>query len=280
MKQKRAVAINDISCMGKCSLTVALPIISSLGIETLVVPTAVLSAHTAFENFTFFDLTDQIDKIRRHWQELGESFDCIYSGYLGSFRQIELVSSFADTFRSPSTPVIVDPVMGDNGRLYPNFDSEFASAMAKLCSKADIITPNLTEAAFLLGKEYVGSGYGEAYIKNLLKELCSLGCKKALITGVSFADEHLGVACYDKEADEYTYCSTKKLSHMFHGTGDVFASSFVAAFVKGKSFTEAAQIAADFTSDCIKATIDDKENHWYGVKFENCLADFAAKYSK
>lgn len=280
MKQKRTVAINDISCMGKCSLTVALPIISSLGIETVVLPTAVLSAHTAFEGFTFCDLTDEFTPVTEHWKSRGEQFDCIYSGYLGSQRQIDLVGRFIDDFKTDSTKVIIDPVLGDHGRLYKNFTQDFADSMAKLCARADVITPNLTEASFMLGTEYIGDGYTEEYIKDLLIKLSSLGAKKIILTGISFDDKRLGVACYDSLTKEYTYYAGQRIESMFHGTGDVWASSFTAAFVKGYEFEEAARIATDFTVQCIKATIDDKENHWYGVKFENCLADFCIKYAK
>lgn len=280
MKQKRTVAINDISCMGKCSLTVALPIISSLGIETVVLPTAVLSAHTAFEGFTFCDLTGEFTPVTEHWKSRGERFDCIYSGYLGSQRQIDLVGKFIDDFKAEDTKVIIDPVLGDHGKLYKNFTRDFADSMAKLCRKADVITPNLTEASYMLRTEYIGDGYSEEYIKDLLIKLSSLGAKKIILTGVSFDDKRLGVACYDSDTKEYTYYAGERIESMFHGTGDVWASSFTAAFVKGYEFTEAARIATDFTVQCIKATIDDKDNHWYGVKFENCLADFCIKYAK
>ncbi len=280
MKQKRAVAINDISCMGKCSLTVALPIISSLGIETVVLPTAVLSSHTAFEGFTFCDLTQEFTPITEHWKQRGEAFDCIYSGYLGSLHQIELVEHFIRDFKSDGTTVIIDPVLGDHGRLYTNFTQDFAKSMAKLCAHADVITPNLTEAAFLLGREYVGEGYTREYIKDLLRSLSDLGAKKVVLTGVSFEEGCLGIACYDSLTDSYAYYASEKIDSVFHGTGDVWASSFTAAYVKGFEFTRAAEIATDFTADCIKATVDDKERHWYGVKFENCLADFCIKYAK
>ncbi len=280
MKQKRTVAINDISCMGKCSLTVALPIISSLGIETVVLPTAVLSAHTAFEGFTFCDLTDEFTPVTEHWKKRGEQFDCIYSGYLGSKRQIDLVGRFIDDFKGEDTKVIIDPVLGDHGILYKNFTEDFAQSMAKLCQKADVITPNLTEASYMLKREYIGEGYTEEYIKELLMDLATLGAKKIILTGISFDEKRLGVACYDSLTKEYTYYAGERIESMFHGTGDVWASSFTAAFVKGYEFSKAAKIATDFTVKCIKATIDDKENHWYGVKFENCLADFCNKYAK
>ncbi len=273
MKLKRAVAINDISCIGKCSLTVALPIISALGIECAVLPTAVLSAHTAFDGFTFCDLTSQIKPVSEHWSKRGEEFDTIYSGYLGSLTQIELVADFIKTFKGDDTKVIIDPVLGDHGRLYANFTEDFPKEMRKLCKMADVITPNLTEASLLLSREYVGEGYTEDYIKELLWELASLGPKKIVLTGVSFDEKRLGVACYDCEKGEYTYYPGERIESMFHGTGDVWASTFAGAYTKGYEFTKAAQLATDFTVKCIKATLDDKENHWYGVKFELCLKD-------
>lgn len=279
MKLKRAVAINDISCIGKCSLTVALPVISSLGVECAVLPTALLSAHTAFEGFRFCDLTHQIKPIADHWSERGEQFDTIYSGYLGSIEQIELVADFIKRFKGEDTAVIIDPVLGDHGRLYTNFTDKFPKEMRKLCSMADVITPNLTEAAFLTGREYVGEGYSEQYIKELLCELSSLGAKKVILTGISYDEKRLGVACYDSITGEYTYYPGERIESMFHGTGDVWASSFVAAYTKGYSFEKSAQIATDFTVKCIKATIDDKENHWYGVKFEKCLPEFCREYA-
>lgn len=271
MKMKRAVAINDISCLGKCSLTVALPIISALGVEAVVLPTAMLSTHTAFEGFTFCDLTDQMEPVSRHWQERNEHFDCIYSGYLGSIKQISLVEDFIDTFKNSDTAVIVDPVLGDNGMLYKNFTVDFAKEMAKLCSKADVITPNLTEAAYLLGRDYVGEGYSEEYIRETLRALSALGAEKVVLTGVSYDKKSLGVATYDSASGEYGYIKSDKINSMFHGTGDVWASTFAGAFTKGMSFADAVKVATEFTVEAIKATLDDKDEHWYGVKFESCL---------
>ncbi len=279
MKQKRAVAINDISCMGKCSLTVALPIISAMGIETVVLPTAVLSTHTAFEGFTFCDLTEEIGKTQRHWESLNAHFDCIYSGYLGSFTQISLVEKFIESFKAEDTLVVIDPVLGDNGQLYKNFTVEFAAQMAKLCAKADVITPNLTEAAYLLNRSYIGDGYTEEDIKELLIELSKLGAKKVVLTGISFDRKRLGVAMYDSLTGEYSYYKNERISSMFHGTGDVWASTFTGALVRGYDFEKSAQIATDFTVDCIKATLDDKEEHWYGVKFEQCLPSLVKEYA-
>ena len=178
---KRIMTIQDISCVGKCSLTVALPIISAAGVEAGVLPTAVLSTHTAFPKFTFCDLTDEISPISKTFRELDIDFDAIYTGYLGSFRQLELVEEFIDTFGKDAT-VVIDPVMADHGKLYHGFTPEFAAAMAKLCGKADIIIPNITEAAFMLDIPY-NPDYDEEYIRAILKKLTGLGCPVAALTG-------------------------------------------------------------------------------------------------
>lgn len=268
---KRVVTIQDISCFGKCSLTVALPIISAMGVEAAILPTAVLSTHTGgFKNFTFRDLSEDIPKIFNHWKEENINFDAIYTGYLGSFEQIDQMKDFIDK-RPSGTLAFVDPAMADNGKLYTGFTPEFARHMGTLCAKADIIVPNLTEASFMLGIDYVESGYDKAYIEDVLKKLTALGAKKAVLTGVSFNDKELGFAMYDSETDEFAYYFNEKIDAKFHGTGDIFSSTCVGALMRGKTLYEALQIAADYTVECIKITMPDKENHWYGVKFEEAV---------
>ena len=171
---KRILIIQDISCVGKCSLTVALPIISAFGVEASVLPTAVLSTHTAFKGFTFRDLTCDMQDICNHWKEQNIEFDALYTGYLGSFEQLEIVNNIFNDFKNNDNFILVDPVMGDNGKLYPGFDQKFADAMAKLCKNADIIVPNLTEASFMLHEDYISNGYNEEYVKYLLKKLWQL----------------------------------------------------------------------------------------------------------
>ena len=270
---KRVLSVQDISCVGKCSLTVALPIISAMGVETAVVPTAVLSTHTAFKNFTFHDLTNQIEPIAQHWKQEKIGFDAIYTGYLGSFEQIRLVTDFIRDFRTPENVVFVDPAMADNGKLYPGFDQEFADCMATLCGHADVIVPNLSEAAFMLHKPYLAAGeYNEQDIRDLLKDLTGLGAKIAVLTGVSLEKGKLGVMGYDSVRDEYFSYYTKHLPVSFHGTGDVFASTCVGAIALEKPLLEALSIAADYTVDCIQKTVDDPKPNWYGVNFEQALA--------
>ncbi|MBQ4269969.1 MAG: pyridoxamine kinase [Clostridia bacterium] len=267
---KRIVTIQDISCVGKCSLTVALPIISAMGIEAAVVPTAVLSTHTAFKGFTFRDLTSDIKPIANHWKQENIDFDAIYTGYLGSFEQLNIVSEFFDDFDTEENLIIVDPVMGDFGKLYPGFTQEFANKMAELCSKADIIVPNMTEASFMLGIEYKES-YDEAYAKEILKRLCEKGAKKSVLTGINYEDGEIGIMCYDKEKGTYFTYFREKVNATYHGTGDVFASTLTGALVRGFSLEESLQIAVDYTVECIKATKEDSQSRWYGVNFEETI---------
>ena len=266
---KRIITIQDISCVGKCSLTVALPIISAAGVEAGVIPTAVLSTHTAFPKFTFCDLTDEIQKISDTFEELSIDFDAVYTGYLGSFEQLDLVDKFFDRF-GDKAQIVIDPVMADNGQLYKGFTPEFARAMAKLCSKADLILPNLTEASFMLGIPYNPS-YDEAYVRDVLKKLTDLGAKRAALTGVSFSDDKIGVYLYDSEKDEYYSYFNEKLPAAFHGTGDIYASATVGAMMRGFSVAEALSIAVDFTLVTMKKTLADKDHRFYGVNFEEAL---------
>ena len=266
---KRIITIQDISCVGKCSLTVALPIISAAGVEAGVIPTAVLSTHTMFPKFTFCDLTDEIDKISDTFFDLGIDFDAVYTGYLGSFRQLSLVSDFIDRFGGKAK-VVIDPVMADNGQLYKGFTPEFAASMAKLCAKADLVVPNLTEASFMLGIPY-NPDYDEDYIKEILKKLTELGAKSAALTGISFKDDEIGVYYYDGESGEYYSYFNEKLPVSFHGTGDIYASATVGAMMRGFSVPEALSIAVDFTLLTMKKTLADKDHRFYGVNFEEAL---------
>lgn len=268
---KRILSIQDISCVGKCSLTVALPIISSFGIEAAILPTATLSTHTAFKGFTFHDLTNDISPICRHWKEQNIDFDGIYTGYLGSGEQIDLV---LDIFRDFGEGKLkfVDPAMGDNGKLYTGFDEAFAKNMARLCACADIIVPNLTEACFMLGKPYVASGYSKEYIEDMLVSLTELGCPRAVLTGVGFAEDELGCYGYDSITGEFFFDTNPKISQSFHGTGDIFASVCFSSIINGKSLEESCAVAADFVCDSMNATLTDEKPIWYGVHFEKILA--------
>lgn len=271
MEEKKILTIQDISCVGQCSLTVALPVLSAMGIETAILPSAILSTHTGgFQGYTFHDLTDDIPAIKEHWKKENIRFDAFYTGYVGSVKQLEYISQIMDELQKPNSLIVIDPVMGDKGKLYPGFEPSFAKEMAKMCKKADVIVPNLTEAAFMLDEEYIELNHTEEYIERILKKLLALGCKNALLTGVNLEPGKLGIACINGETRKIHYYFRELIDGMFHGTGDVFASSFAGAIVRGKSVEEAGKIAVDFTVDAIQKTIDDK-NHWYGVKFELAL---------
>ena len=267
---KRVVSIQDISCLGRCSLTVALPVISAMGVECAIVPTAVLSTHTAFPGFTCKDLTDQLTPIARHWRSQGVTFDAISTGYIASAPQARQVLDFVASIRSPETLLVVDPAMADNGALYKGFTPEFARAMgAVVCSKADIIDPNITEAAFMLGAEYKEDGsYDEDYVRELLQGLVALGPKKAVLTGVSLEPGSCGVYGLDGKTGQYFSYFNELVDARFHGTGDVFSSTTVGALLNGLELDEALAVAADYTVACIKATISQPDHNWYGVDFE------------
>ncbi len=269
MSYPKILTIQDISCVGQCSLTVALPIISACGIETCVLPSAVLSTHTAgFSGYTFRDLTDDMPAICEHWQKENIFFDAVYTGYLGSTKQIAHVQSIFRTVKKSSGLSIVDPAMADNGKLYPGFDLSFVAAMRSLCAEADYIVPNITEAALLAELPYQ-THYDRAYIDLLLKNLTALGCKNIILTGVSYAPERTGIVVFENGV--YAYYEHELLPNSCHGTGDIYASAFVGALVRGKRAYDAAAIAANYTMDCIRATAK-LENHWYGAAFEPVLS--------
>jgi pyridoxine kinase len=276
-RQHRALAIHDISCFGRCSLTVALPILSAAGVETAVLPTAVLSTHTGgFSGYTYRDLTEDVNPIAEHWTSLGLEFDAIYTGYLGSFEQIEIVSSLFDRFGGENTLIVVDPVMADNGVLYAGFPSDFPDGMRKLCAKADVIVPNLTEAAFLLGREYHESPHTQQEIEELLRALADLGPRKVVLTGVSHDARSLGAASYDANADKVEYAFSTRIPMMYHGTGDVFASALTAALIEGVNLSGATRVAVDFTVAALSRTRESGTDNRFGVDFEHGLAGFSA----
>lgn len=267
---KKILTIQDVSCVGQCSLTVALPILSACGHETAILPSAVLSTHTAgFSGYTFRDLTKDIEGIRAHWVKENIKFDAIYTGYLGSTEQIDLVKSIISTCSRENAKIVVDPAMADNGKLYPGFDEKYVSAMKSLVAVSDYVVPNITEACMLTGVEYK-TEYSEEYIADLVAKLLSLGAKNVILTGVSYKANKTGVVVVDNGRDYYY--EHDKLENSCHGTGDIYASAFVGALLRDKSAYESAKIAADYTVSCIKetATLD---NHWYGAAFEPVLGE-------
>ena len=271
MSYKKILTIQDISCVGQCSLTVALPILSAAGFETCILPSAVLSTHTAgFSGFTVRDLTEDIPAIAAHWEKEQIAFDAVYTGYLGSTEQIVYVKDIIARLSVPGSVSIVDPAMADNGKLYPAFDAEYVEAMKGLAFSADIILPNITEACFLTGTEY-REEYDEAWIAALLAKLRAAGAKTVVLTGVGYREGHTGVVVLDGEKQDYY--EHRKIAQGCHGTGDVYASAFVGALLRGRSSYDAARIAADYTLRCMELTLPDP-NHWYGVKFELALPDY------
>jgi len=268
-KQKRVVAIHDISGFGKCSLTVALPIISATGIETTVMPTAVLSTHTGgFTGFTYRDLTEDLRPIAAHWQSLDLQFDAIYSGFLGSFEQIAIVKDFVRDFRKNGGIFIADPAMADNGVMYSIFDMPFAKEMAGLCAMADLVVPNFTEAAFMLGEDFVAGPYTKEYVEGLLHRLSDMGPAKVVLTGVYFNESELGAASYDRETGEISCAFSATIDGYFHGTGDVYASALTGAYLNGCTLAEAAEIAVRFTHGSILRTKEAGTDIRFGVNFE------------
>ena len=266
-RYSRILTMQDISCVGQCSMTVALPILSACGQEVCVLPTAVLSSHTGgFRNPTVRNLCEDIPAVCGHWQREGIDFDYIYTGYLGSIREVEHARKIGRTLRAPGGLLIVDPAMADHGRLYKGFDDAYAKAMASFCREADILMPNITEAAMMSGMEYRES-YDEGYIAELI---AGLKAPVVVLTGVSYEPDTTGVAV--ARQGQIRYYSHKRIGKSYHGTGDIFASAFVGALAAGKDVDRAARIAADFTCRCIENTYA-APAHWYGVKFETALPE-------
>ena len=269
---KRVLTIQDISCLGKCSITVALPIISAMGVETVILPTAVLSTHTMFKDFTVKDLTDQLVPITEHWKKENVKFDAIYTGYLGSAEEIEIAKKIFDDFGSEDTLIFIDPVMADNGKLYPAFDLEYAKLNAGLCGKADIIVPNITEACFMTDTEY-REEYDEDYVLGLLDKLAKLGAKKVVLTGIGLSEGKTGVYGIDTVTGDKIIYQNERVDASYHGTGDIFASVAVGAVMRGLTLNDAFKVAADYTAKTIEATLKNPAEPWYGVDFEATIPD-------
>ena len=277
-RQKRVAAIHDISGFGRCSLTVALPIISAAGIECCVVPTAVLSTHTGgLGSFTYRDLTDDILPIADHWQSLGLGFDALYSGFLGSLRQVEILSAFIDRFRTSDNLVMIDPVMADNGMLYKTFSAEFPAEMRKLCKKADLIVPNMTEAALLLDEPYREGPHTKDFIAETIKKLASLGSKLVVLTGVYLSKNELGAVAYDSATGQIDYTCAERLPGFYPGTGDIFGSVLLSSLLNDNSLSTSTEIAVDFVVNGIRRTHVAGTDTRFGVNFEAGLGALAKR---
>ena len=265
MNTKRILTMQDLSCVGQCSLTVALPVLSAYGIETAVLPTAILSNHTMFKSWSYLDLTPEIPNIFREWKKSGFKFDGFLLGYLGKKELMDIAEQCFDNFAAEDGKVIIDPVFGDNGKLYGGFDTEYVKAMAKLLKRADIILPNMTEASFLTGLKY-REVYDREYVEDMVKALTEITDGTIIITGIELYGK-IGEVIYD--GGRFEYALLDKLPAKFHGTGDIFSSVFTAQHMGGKSLAESCFAAGRFVADCIANT--DKESHFYGVNFEAIL---------
>lgn len=265
---KRILSIQDISCIGKCSQAIALPVLSAMGIETSIIPTAVLSAHTMFPGFTFRDLTDDIPDIINHWLSLDINFDGILTGYLGSARQIDMISHIYEKFRQDNTIIILDPVFADKGRMYTGFDIDYANKLGSLCSKADYIVPNITEACYLAGVPYKEE-YDIDFIEKIMDILVDKGAKNVIVTSIQTNNKN-GIVCRLQSEDSFSVFRDN-IDAPFHGTGDLFASTFAGGLINGMTAYEAATLAVDYVNETLKATMEDNKHNWYGVNFETTI---------
>ena len=272
MPTPRVAAIHDMSGFGRCSLTVAIPILSAMGLQCCPLPTAFLSTHTGgFEGFTFLDMTDELPKAAAHWKSLGLHFQAIYSGFLGSERQIAIVEDFLRAFRESDTVAVIDPVMGDHGEVYRTYTPAMCAGMSRLAELADVITPNLTEAALLLGVPYEELPAGEAGCREIVERLSLDGRRSVVLTGASTAPELTGAMCFDARTGRTEAIQTRRVPQEFHGTGDVFASVLTGALVRGASLPAAARQAVDFVRSCAERTAKAGIPMREGVEFEPLL---------
>lgn len=267
--QKRVLAIHDISCVGRCSLTVALPILSAGGIECSVLPTAVLSTHTGeFTGFTCHDLTDQIAPITRHLQTLQLRWDALFVGFLGSYEQIALIDAAYERLKSPESLLLVDPAMADHGEIYQTYTPQMVTGTRRLCRRADIITPNLTEAALLLEEAYQPQPTPEQ-VEAMLVRLRKLGAKKPVITGVSREKGMTGAAAFD--GISFHWAQSPAYPRTFYGTGDVFSSALLTGLMNGKNLAASVDLAVGFTHEAIRHTLSEGRPLRYGPCFEKAL---------
>ena len=274
MSTPRIAAIHDLSCFGRCSLTIALPVLSAMGCQCCPLPTALLSAHTGFPGNTFLDLTAEMGRIADHWTAMDLQFGAIYSGFLGSADQVDTVARFFDTFKKSSTAVIVDPVMGDHGTAYRTCTPELCRGMRVLAENSDVITPNLTEAALLLDRPYEEIRQADAY--EVVRRLSLGGRRSVVLTGYSSEPGQTGTLCFDRDSGESKAVQTPREPQDFSGTGDLFASVLAGGVAKGVPLFQAAQAAADFVRDCIARTLAEGLTEQDGVDFEPLLGQLTS----
>ena len=275
---KRLLTIQDLSCVGQCSTTVALPLVSACGVECAVLPPALLSNHTApgFTGWSFCDLTAELPKVEAKWVEQGIRFDAFYTGYVCE-SHIDPILSIMKTCAGPDALRIVDPAMADDGALYRGFAADFPAKMLKLCRGADYLLPNLTEAALLTGEDAQTIGTMKAnqprdVIERMIAKLHAQGVRNVILTGVSFNASDVGTAVSDGTTIAYDF--NPRNPRNSHGTGDVFASVFAGAILRGKSAFDSAALAADIVCEAIAATAPE---HWYGVSFETVIPSLISR---
>lgn len=272
---KRIASIQDFSCIGSCSQTIALPVLSAMGVECAALPTALLSAHTAFDGFVSFDLTPQLPAIMAHWRAMHLRFDAVYTGYLASAEQVGLVGALLDGMDERPALTLIDPVMGDNGALYAGFSDAFPQAMRALCGRADVLTPNVTEACLLTGTAY-SPVQDAAQTRRLLERLLELGCRAAVLTGLR-VDGDMAVAALQRDGTG-TLVRTSYIPEVFHGTGDLFASTCAGALVQGAPLERAVRLAADYVALTLRRTVQAPDRRWYGVNFQETLPELMARW--
>ncbi len=269
---KRVAAIHDLAGIGRCSLTAIIPVISAMGIQCCPVPTAILSTHTGgYTGFSFLDMTDELKKYIAHWKELNEKFDAIYTGFLGSAAQISLVNDFITDFNHDSCLLMVDPVLGDNGKAYATCDAVLCGKMCELAKRAYIMTPNLTEAAILLGKDYNSAPSDEEGLEKWLRQLSALGPEQIVLTGLNNGPDKLTVAVYDRSVGSAQFLYGERVGGDYPGTGDIFTSVLLGGLLNGNTLSDSARKAMDFVRDCVKYTYDMKTTVREGLLLEPML---------
>ena len=275
MPAPRIAAIHDLSCFGRCSLTIALPVLSAMGCQCCPLPTALLSAHTGISGFTFLDTTDEMRRISAHWSQLSLHFQAIYTGFLGSAPQINLVEDFLRRFHAPDTLLVMDPVMGDHGTPYKTCTPALRQGLRELVAQADVITPNLTEAAILLDIPYHESQTADA--SELVRALSLQGQRSVVLTGYAAAPGQVGALCYDRDARQVEAVQTARVPQDFPGTGDLFASVLTGALTRGAPLLQAARTAVDFVGSCVARSVAEGAGKAEGVDFEPLLRQLTVK---
>ena len=274
-RQRRVLAVHDISCVGRCSLTVALPVLSAMGHEVSILPTSIQSTHTGgFEGYTYRDLAADMNPVADHWRGLGLRFDAIFTGWLGTHRHVENLDHLLEAVGADAQ-LIVDPVMGDNGRLYATLDADYVDAMRRFCARAELLLPNITEAAILTGTDYPFPGYDRSWVRDMLRRLTDMGPRVAVLTGVSLAPGRIGAAAMDRGADRILYFDDEFIPGMWHGAGDVFASALVGDHLRGAPLERCLRRAVGFTTRCIRRTRDAGTDERLGLQFEPELINLA-----